>query len=191
VLLPEAPQSEGRDAAYDADRSAHGYVWNLSRLWGWRPDVFTGFADLRNTLMDGSTLSASEFAVLVNATASSLGDSYCCIAWGLKLAKTHGADAAAGVISGDDAGLNEREAALSRWARAVVRDANGTTEADVQELRDAGFDDREIFEATAWIGFRIALSTVNDALGCGPDADLVAGTPAPIRDAVAFGRPAS
>jgi hypothetical protein len=61
----------------------------------------------------------------------------------------------------------------------------------VQALRDAGFDEREIFEATAWIGFRIALSTVNDALGCGPDADLVAGTTDPIRDAVAFGRPAS
>jgi alkylhydroperoxidase family enzyme len=141
--------------------------------------------------MAGSSLSPTELAVLVNATASSLGDSYCCIAWGSRLAKTHGAETAAGVISGDDAGLTEREAALARWARTVVRDANGTTDADAQALRDAGFDDREIFDATAWIAFRIALSTVNDALGCGPDSELVAGTPEPIRNAVSFGRPAS
>jgi hypothetical protein len=43
--------------------------------------------------------------VLVAATASTIGDSDCALAWGTRLAGEAGADAAAGVVACDDADL--------------------------------------------------------------------------------------
>ena len=55
-------------------------------------------------------------------------------------------------------------------------------------LREEGFSERELFEITAFVAFRLAFSTVNDALGIPPDAQLVERAPEPLRNAVAFGR---
>lgn len=56
-------------------------------------------------------------------------------------------------------------------------------------MRDAGFDDGQIFAITLFVALRIAFSTVNDALGALPDRALGEAAPAPVRDAVTFGRP--
>lgn len=55
-------------------------------------------------------------------------------------------------------------------------------------MRDAGFDDAQIFAVTLFVALRIAFSTVNDALGTRPDRELGDTVPAPVRDAVTFGR---
>jgi alkylhydroperoxidase family enzyme len=128
--------------------------------------------------------------VLVAATASTLGDSYCALAWGTRLAGEVGDDVAAAVLAGDDAGLDPSDAALARWARKVATDPNGTTAADVEALRAAGFDDAQILAVTVFVAGRLAFSTVNDALGARPDAELVDRAPGPVRRAVTFGRPA-
>ena len=52
----------------------------------------------------------------------------------------------------------------------MAADPNATTPADIQELRDCGLDDGQIFAITAFVAFRIAFSTVNDSLGAQPDA---------------------
>jgi hypothetical protein len=70
-----------------------------------------------------------------------------------------------------------------------VRDPNTTTDSDVARLREVGLGDREIFEATAFIAFRLAFSTVNDALGAAPDRQLADAAPDVVRAAVSYGRP--
>ena len=95
---------------------------------------------------------------------------------------------AAAVLRGDDSGLDPVDRALAAWARKVARDPNGTTADDVQELRDAGFDDGQVFAVTAYVAIRLAFSTVNDALGAAADAELRAAAPAEVRDAVTYGR---
>jgi alkylhydroperoxidase family enzyme len=87
--------------------------------------------------------------------------------------------------------LDETDRALARWARKVARDPNGTTTNDIQSLRDAGFDDAQIFAISAFVALRIAFSTVNDALGAQPDQQLGVEVPDAVRDAVTFGRPIS
>ena len=190
-FLGEPPESAAAAAVHAAYVEDDGYVANYARTWCWRPDLLTGFADLRQQLMGESSLSPGELAVLVVATASAIGDSYCSLAWGGRLAGSRGEPAAAAALRGVDDGLSVREAALLVWARRVVGDPNGIGEADVARLREAGFDDREIFEATAWIGFRLAFSTINDALGIAPDRELAESVPAAVREAVSFGRPPS
>jgi hypothetical protein len=59
----------------------------------------------------------------------------------------------------------------------------------VQALRDAGFDDAQIFAITTFVALRLAFSTINDTLGARPDRQLRSATPEPVRSAVTFGRP--
>ncbi len=75
------------------------------------------------------------------------------------------------------------------WARKVTADPNATGAADVQDLRDAGYDDTRILAITVFVALRIAFSTVNDAFGARPDEQMRASTPAAVLDAVTFGRP--
>ena len=141
-------------------------------------------------LVTHSTLSDRERAVLVCATASSVGDAYCALAWGTRLAQQADPAMAAEILQITDVhGITAREGALLRWARQLVRDPNGTTADDVESMRKAGLVESEIFEATVFIAFRLAFSTVNDALGAQPDSQLADAAPAEVRRAVTYGRP--
>jgi uncharacterized peroxidase-related enzyme len=187
-FLAEPPLTEEVKAVYEEDLASDGYVNNATRAWGWRPDLMTAFQDLRNNVVASSGLSPREVAVMVTATAAARGDSYCSLAWGTKLANLSDAATAAQVIRGGHTDLSSREAALAHWSRQVLRDPNATTHADIEDLRSVGFSDREILEATVWIAFRLAFSTINDAVGAVPDVQLIENAPGPVRQAVAYGR---
>lgn len=190
MYLQTPADSDATARLYKSDVEQQGFVMNLSRLWAWRPEVCEAFGALRTQLTGNSTLSNRELAVIVCATAASLGDSYCALAWGKKLAAAADPSAAAAVLQGvENTGLTARDLALSVWARKVARNPNGTTPQDVEALRAAGYSEREIFEATAFVAFRLAFSTINDALGVSPDWQLAAAAPAEVNQAVTFGRP--
>jgi len=173
----------------EKDRMASGFVMNLERAWAWRPDVGEGFAQLRKRLMERSGLSPAEFALLTSATAAAMGDSYCALAWGTRLAGLRGLAAAAAVLQGvDPHAPTAREAALRRWAGQIVRDPDGASASQVEGLRAAGLSDQEILEATVHVAFRLAFAAVNEALGAVPDAELVFAAPAEVRAAVTYGR---
>ncbi len=174
---------------FDDDRETTGYVTNVSRLWAYMPTTLEGLSDLMGQTTRAGVLTLRQRAVLVTAAASTLGDSYCSLAWGKKLAAETGAEVAASVIRGADDDLDQSERALADWARAVATDPNAIEGRDVQRLRDVGFDEAQIFAITTFIALRLAFSTVNDALGTGPDPQLGASTPAPVLAAVTFGRP--
>ena len=188
-----APDESADSAAfYKSSAETEGFVMNFARAWAWRPDVFAGFATLRQQLTSHSSLTRRDLAVLVCATAAELGDSYCSLAWGRTLATEAGAAAAAAVIKNfGGEGLSNRDQALADWARRVVADPNATTGDAVERLRDAGMTDREIFEATVFIAFRLAFSTVSDALGINPDWQLAMQVPPEVLAAVTFGRKAT
>jgi uncharacterized peroxidase-related enzyme len=176
-------------ALYDDDLKDDGYVWNVTRLWAHQPDTVNGLFDLMSQAFKPSGLSFRQRGILVIAAASTLGDSYCSLAWGGKLGKASDAALAAEVLNGSDAGLTDQEKAMAAWARKVAKDPNATTPADLQALRDSGLDDGQIFAITTFVALRLAFSTVNDALGCRPDAQLAQSLPPEVREAVTFGRP--
>jgi uncharacterized protein YciW len=149
---------------FDDDVAELGYVMNTSKLWAYQPATVAHLFDLMGETHATQTLTFRERGILVTACASTLGDAYCSLAWGSKLA-------------------------MARWARKVAKDPNGTTAEDVQELRDAGLSDAHIFAITAYVALRIAFSTVNDALGARPDAAFRTTAPEAVRDAVTYGRP--
>ncbi|MEU8244669.1 hypothetical protein [Nonomuraea sp. NPDC048916] len=236
------PTAEGRQV-FDEDVAEVGYVMNLSRLWAYRPALLNGLFDLMGETGRVHGLDLRGRGVLVAACASALGDSYCSLVWGGRLAAetdpltasavlredddhlslkqpptagghltdgggladgggfTDGAGLADGgdlAVGGgltdggglaDGGGLTDGERAMARWARKVARDPSGTCAEDVRSLREAGFDDAQIFAITVFVALRIAFSTVNAALGARPDAALRSTTPAAVLDAVTYGRP--
>jgi uncharacterized peroxidase-related enzyme len=188
-FLNEPPLSAQAQALYDEDLADDGFVWNVSRLWAHQPETMEQLFGLMSAAFKASGLTFRQRGILVTAAASALGDSYCSLAWGGKLSKASDAGVAAGVLNGSDAQLTGQEKAMAAWARKVARDPNATTPADIQALRDAGLGDEQIFAITTFVALRLAFSTVNDALGAQPDAQLAQSLPPEVRDAVTWGRP--
>lgn len=189
MFLSMPVPTEASAALFARDVAEDGYIGNLTHLWAWRPDVQEAFTKARSTLMEKSTLSMRERAVLVCATAAAVGDSYCALAWGTRLASlTDSATAAAVLKRGASPALTARDTELAQWAAKVVDEPNATTAGDIERLRAVGLSDEEIFNATVFVAFRLAFATVNDALGAHPDHQLAADAPAAVREAVLYGR---
>lgn len=161
---------------------------NLTRVWAHVPEMLPVLRTLMLSAAEAAGLAPRQRAVLVTAMASALGDSYCSLAWGFKLAAEAGPMVAGSVVAADDAALPPPDRALARWARRVATGPNAVVESDVDELRQAGFDDRQIAALTMFVVLRLAFSTFNDALGIRPDVELVERAPDAVRDAVTFGR---
>jgi uncharacterized peroxidase-related enzyme len=187
-FLSQPPASPEAQALYDEDLEDGGYIGNVSRLWAHQPQTLTRLFELMSQAFRPSGLTFRQRGILVTAAASALGDSYCSLAWGGKLGQASDAATAAGVLTGRDTGLTDQEKALATWARKVATDPNATTPADIQALRDAGLDDGQIFAVTSFVALRLAFSTINDALGAQPDAELAQSLPPEVRAAVTYGR---
>lgn len=189
TFLDEPAESAAQRKMYDDDLADGGFVWNVTRLWAHQPTAQQRLFDLMGEMVAAAGLSNRQRGVLVAALASTLGDSYCSLAYGQKLSAWADVATAAGVLTGDDTVLDEGERVLARWARQLARDPNGTTAEDVQALRDGGFDDAAIVALTHFVALRLAFSTVNDALGAHPDQALAEAVRAEVREAVTWGRP--
>lgn len=186
MFLSEPDPNPEIEALFASDVDEHGFVMNLSRLWAWQPDSVEALFELMGRVMEGFT--TRQKAILVTASASSLGDSYCTLSWGTRLAERSDPGTAAEVAGGGFGELDSAERAMVYWARKVTKSPNDTSEDDIESLRKAGFADSQIFAMTAYIGLRIAFSTVNDALGAVPDPEVAKKAPAALREAVDFGR---
>jgi len=188
-FVAEPPVSAEAQGLYDEDLAESGYVWNVTRLWAHQPDTMKQLFGLMSQAFKRSGLSFRQRGILVISAATALGDSYCTLAWSEKLGKAEDNALVAAVLDGSGTGLTDQETALAAWARKVARDPNATGATDVQALREAGFDDGQIFAVTAFVALRLAFSTINDALGAQPDALLAQALPAEVREAVTYGRP--
>lgn len=109
--------------------------------------------------------------------------------WDTKLAGLATPEFSAALLRGEDEPLDDRERVLAQWARQVAAEPNAIRAQDVQALRDHGYDDKQIMAITVYVAMRIAIATVNDALGARPDGQLRQTVPAPVLDAVKYGRP--
>jgi SAM-dependent methyltransferase/alkylhydroperoxidase family enzyme len=181
--------SDAARQMFSEDMEDYGFVMNASRLWAYAPEVCESLFGLLASVTRLGGLSLRQRGILVAATASTLGDAYCSLAWGSKLANESSPAFAGNVLRGVDDDMDAAEKALATWARHVVADPNGITDDDVGELRRVGFTDAQIFAITAYVAGRLAFSTVNDALGAQPDHELATSVAPEIRDAVDYGRP--
>jgi alkylhydroperoxidase family enzyme len=183
---PEVDEHVAR--LYTSDVSGQGYVSHLTRVWAHSPEALGALSYILKNASIAVGLDDRTRALLVTACAATIGDSYCSLAFGSRLAREAGDDVAAAVLLDQDSALSPLERTLVRWTRRVSRDPSATTVADVDQLRALGYSDRQIFAITLFIAMRLAFSTVNDALGATPDIQLTERVPAAVRSAVTYGR---
>src|ERR1700722_9487270 len=84
-FLGEPPVSAQVQELYNDDLADSGYVWNVSRLWAHQPDTLKRLYELMSQAFTPSGLTFRQRGILVAAATSTLGDSYCSLAWGGKL----------------------------------------------------------------------------------------------------------
>jgi uncharacterized peroxidase-related enzyme len=186
--LADAGPSDDFDVQAANDVARLGFVMNATHLWAHLPTAKQTLFDLMELAAEGARLTPRQRALLVTATATSLGDPYCSVAWGARLAATAGVDVAVQVIRETRADLADADRVLAEWANKVVTQPTATTAGDVEALRAAGFDDTQIFALTAYVAFRVAFSLVNDSLGASPDDGLIERAPREVIDAIGVGR---
>lgn len=63
------------------------------------------------------------------------------------------------------ADLDEQEKVMLEFVTKMTGDSKSTTEADVQQLRRAGFDDVQILEVVQLAGWFNCITRIADALG--------------------------
>ncbi|WP_109506868.1 carboxymuconolactone decarboxylase family protein [Nocardioides speluncae] len=181
-FLGLAPDTEAGQQLYAEHLADRGYVTNISRLWAHAPALYRQVLDAGNEAARLAGLDTRDRAVVITAMAMSLGDSYCALVWGDRLAEKAGEQVARDVLRGDVDRLPERDRLLADWARRVTADPNATVAENVAPLRRLGLSDAQILALTTFAALRRAFASVNDALGLPPDDNLVASVHPVVRE---------
>ncbi|HKY47626.1 MAG TPA: hypothetical protein VJQ79_06540 [Acidimicrobiia bacterium] len=190
MFIDEPDPSPEREAFYKKDVEDVGYVMNLTRAWAWIPPINDVLFDLLDRCAEIADLSYRDKGFLITAMASRMGDSYCSLAWGSRVAEATDPATAAAIVAGRQSeSMTVRDVALAAWARKLAAEPSSTSQDDIEDLRRAGLSDRQIAAATAYVALRLAFSTFNDGLGAEPDLEKAQAAPAEIVDAITFGRP--
>lgn len=174
-------------AMYDKDLAAQGYVANYTRAFSPRPEVLRGWLALKEAITSGMDPRLYELATVAAATA--IRSSYCSLVHGQILATRYYPAEKVASIAGDEAAetLDAADAAVVRFARKVAEEAEKITQEDVDELRDLGFSDDDVFNVILAAAARCFFSKVLDATGTLPDA-VLHDIPDQLRSALIVGR---
>ncbi len=172
---------------YDKDLAAQGYVANFTRAFSSRPEVLQGWQALKNAITSGMDPRLYELVTVAAATA--IRSSYCSLVHGNILATSYYPAEKVVSIAGDDVGdaLDAADAAVVRFARKVAEEAEKITQEDIDELRDLGLSEVDVFNVILAAAARCFFSKVLDATGTLPDA-VLREIPDQLRSALTVGR---
>lgn len=188
--LPTVPPEEAAGevkAMYDKDLAAQGYVANYTRAFSRRPEVLQGWLALKNAITSGMDPRLYELATV--AAAAVIRSSYCSLVHGQILAASYYPAGTVAGIAEDEAAktLDAADAAVVRLARKVAEESEKVTQEDIDELRDLGFSDDDVFNIILTAAARCFFSKVLDATGTLPDA-VLHDMPDKLRSALTVGR---
>ncbi len=129
-----------------------GFMPNVFRGMGRRPDELRAFLDYHDALMNSDDgLSKAERELIVVATSGANHCTYCVVAHGailrLRSKDPQLADRVASNPFGTE--LTERQRAIVDLALLIATDSATLTDADVDDARDAGLSDDEIWDVGA------------------------------------------
>ncbi len=168
-FIPPEQASEQTRQMYDRQAGFFGYLPNYATVFGMRPEIMPLWAHLQAGIKAHMPL--RRFELIALAAAHELRSTYCCLAHSKKLMATFTVPEIRMIVLADGEGvLSQSEMAVVRHARLVARHADRVTAADIGRLRDAGFDDGEIFDITAAAAARAFFTKLVDGLGAEPDA---------------------
>ncbi len=129
-----------------------GFVPNVFRALGRRPDELRAFLDYHDALMDSDDgLSKAERELIVVATSAVNHCTYCVVAHGAVLRiRAKDPELADRVATNPyTVALSPRQRAIVDLALLMARDSETLTDADLDDAREAGLSDDEIWDVGA------------------------------------------
>ncbi len=164
-------------AIYAKNRERVGFVPNVFRAYARRPEHFRAFVAYHDVLMKGAGgLSRAEREAIVVAVSSENACQYCVTAHGAAL-RIFTNDA----MLADQIAINWRTATLEPRMRAMLAFASRVNEprfaasdAEIEELRAAGFSDDDVWDIAAIAAFFGFSNRMAGALDMRPNAEFYA-----------------
>jgi uncharacterized peroxidase-related enzyme len=174
-------------AMYRRQQSAWGYVPNYAKAFSHRPEVMARWGQLLAEIK--RPMDKRRFELITFVAAFELRNSACSLAHGQALRAFFTDEQIVAIAAGRIAELlSPAEQSMLQFARQVARDAGQVTAEQVQELRDLGFSDSEVFDIAATAAGRAFFTKLLDALGVLSDAPFL-GLDSALRDPLTVGRP--
>ena len=172
IIRPTNAKGSVRDM-YEQFEQHLGFVPNHAKAFSHRPEVQGAWHNLIRTIY--SNVDSRRFELATVAAARGLQNTYCMMAHGKALLKQGMDSPQLESIARDykTANLPKIDVAIMSYAEKVAKDASTITSDDIQNLRDHGLSDTEIFDIAATVAARSFFATLMDALGVQPDSDFL------------------
>ncbi|MDH3234734.1 MAG: peroxidase-related enzyme [Alphaproteobacteria bacterium] len=126
-----------------------GFVPNVFLALAHRPDEFRAFLAFHDALMDKEDgLSKAEREMIVVATSNANACQYCVVAHGaiLRIRAKNPLIADQVAVNYRKADITERQKAMLDFAMLISQDSGSVGEEDMDDLRDHGFSDEDIWD---------------------------------------------
>lgn len=153
---------------YDRLIEKFGIVPNMTKAFSILPGIFDLHNDMYRKIMVENSLLPKPIKQILAVMASGAAKCGYCRFWHTRFLMLMGVDEKIIQALGSDfrqAPVDEKTKSLMEFADRVVHDPTGLLDKDLQELRDQGFADEEILEATVVLGYFGFLTRVVDTLG--------------------------
>lgn len=147
VTPPPVDEAQGHVAEmYASDLEADGMVFAHTRAMAINPEAHEAFESLVRAIVPSIGLRVYEAATL--GAARAIGSTHCLLAHGRKSLRADvlDDDGLRSFADADDTAFTASEQAVIRFAAALSIHPERMTDADAQELRDAGYTDRQIVD---------------------------------------------
>jgi uncharacterized peroxidase-related enzyme len=187
--IPEATATGEVADYYAQQRRIWGFLPDYAGAFSLRPEVAQAWGRLSITVRNGMDRRRYEVATI--AAARALGSTYCTVAHSKFLRDECGDEATVRTLAADPEGaaLDEQDRAVIAFATKVALDACSVRQEDVDRLREAGLDDRDIADVAYAVGVRAFFTRVLDGLGAQLDAETARAFDTPLLEAMVVGRP--
>jgi len=156
-------------------RSTHHRVAELWRTCALDPRGLAAlFGETRALMDDAAPLSPAQAELIATVVSATNGCGYCVAHHGPRLARALGDEPLARAVARDyrEANLTARDRVLLDYAVALTCEPSERTRADVERVREYGFDDAAILKATLIAAHYNQVNRIASALGVELEADL-------------------
>lgn len=169
IKIIEEEEAEGKvKAVYDQLKSMLGMVPGVMKALSPWPEVLDLYATRVGMIMFSETSLTRAVKEMIASLVSKLNECDYCLTYHKSFMVDAGLsspDAEAVVADYQTAPITEAEKKLLAYAEKVTRHAYKTTDADVEGLKECGWSEKQILEATLVVGLFCDINRWVDALG--------------------------
>jgi uncharacterized peroxidase-related enzyme len=140
---------------------AFGFVPNLTATLAESPAALAGYLQLSGIIQEHSALSPQEQQIVMLAVSEANGCDYCMAAHSVIAGMTKVREETVGALRACEDLTDPKEAALAKFARAVVEHRGWVPEADQEDFLAAGFTKRQLLDVVAIVALKTLSNYAN------------------------------